>query len=184
MKYLLYILVFTFALISCSSDYKINNSFVVYETLILKLSNSNTSTKVFCLNESKPLYVKNLNFKDFYSLYGKEFPTLPREAIEDFLKKNKKSIKINWKSILTDVRFISKKDISNKKHIKKYIFNEEGDKLYIEISQVGFSKDKQHALLSFYKNCGVLCGSGGIVHFKKRNNKYWVVEEQTTLLLE
>lgn len=178
MKYLFYILIFT--LISCSSDYKIKNSFVVYEAFLSKLSNSNTSTKIIFLNESKPLYIKNLSLSGFYSLYRKEFPTLTEEAIEDFLKKNEKSIKINWKSILTDIRFISKNDIDIKKYLRKYTFKEEGAKFYIEVSQVGFSKDKQQAIFSFYQSCGVLCGSGGIVHFKKINNKYWFLEKQTT----
>jgi hypothetical protein len=182
MKYLLYI--FIFALISCSNDYKINSSFVVYETFLSKLSKSNTSTKIFFLNESKPLFIKNLTPHDFHKNYGKDFPTLPKEAIEDFLDKNKKSISLKWKPILTDISFLSKSDVERKKNVKNYPFKEKDAKFYVEISQVGFSKDKNHAVLSFYQNCGVLCGSGGIVHFIKRDEKYWVLEESTTLLLQ
>ena len=182
MKYLLYILVFT--LLSCSDVYNINNSVVVYETLLSKLSNSNTSIKIIFLNESKPLHIEKLSSSDFYNLYGEKFPTLPKDAVEDFLKKNRTNIKINWKSILTDIIFVSENDLVNKENMTKYRFKVKDAKLYIEASQVGFSKDKHHAILSFYKNCGVLCSSGGIVHFVKRNEKYWVVEGQVTMLLQ
>jgi hypothetical protein len=163
-----------------SHSYELSEEQVIYETVISKSVNSDASAKVIVLNTTKPLYFKNTSSDELKS----QFPNLPSDAIEKAFAKNSQSQALNWRSILTEISFISQQVKDNLAQSFYTYMKEQDADLYMEFSPVSFSKDHTHALLAVYQMCGVLCGSGSIVHLHKEKEGYWNVVNGITFLFQ
>ena len=113
-----------------------------------------------------------------------KFPSLQQETINDFRAKSKlclfleKQLDIPAKYVLVtekDIEQLFKKDGDGWQGFYSKFSNSSG---IIGLSNVGFNREMDQALVSTSKSCGYLCGAGYYVLLEKENG-VWKVSSQT-----
>ena len=112
------------------------------------------------------------------------------ECVEDWRFKNKGSTKIRFKiSSQDDINFLTSKNLDtlfSEKTAKENweIFSKRYQDYdgFIAISQIGYNKTKDQALLLLEHHCGAKCGTGKFVALTKDNNN-WEVKSNLTVWL-
>lgn len=115
---------------------------------------------------------------EFLKIEAKKDPTLFKEIDFDFINKQISSSKnFSWENLTLDsIQLINNSEI--KLILKPYsdsscnVFRKKNGSNFYKISYPNFSKDMHTCVIKIDHYCGPLCGNGGILIFKKLNNKW------------
>lgn len=187
MKYILYSVLFI-TLFSCNKKQenkpiqKIEKEFIddplVYEVInaVLEMPEISEDKPEYMLNFANPLlYDSEIDEVDFYSYAEKHFGKIDTVLINNQIKELRYSFyqkdKINNIEVI-DYDLIhaitnNKLDSLNKS-IKEYLPR-------ISIGFPIFNKEKNVAFVSYYYECGFLCGHGKKIFIKKVNRKWEII---------
>jgi hypothetical protein len=128
--------------------------------------------KVLLKDERKSLVVFDNTHDETFGVdqdfFKKEFPDIQFDTLENYIERNRKPPMMTEPPIGFDFQVVNKTDVKQRL---------ERESQYYEFSRVGFSKDRQQALVYFEDNCKAQCGKGSYYILKKEGNSWKVAKE-------
>jgi len=183
---------YTYAQSSTGNDLE-SERYLVYDAAINKMFAGNKVT-FDTQSAMKQIVIRESTITDYAFWETKEnwqqvkyrLPALSDETIADYESRLKNSTKLTrkftlrptytllskgaYESVFGDDKSQNSTEIKWSEYYKKY----SGSEGYIWLSNVGYNKSRDQALLYFVHWCGIMCGTGHYILLDKKND-VWIV---------
>jgi|GEM_PF-3190019 len=172
----LYFSIFLVMAVSCGSDRQRK-----MDLILITLETASRGKSIFLLDESDTSWcwvmdenICTLNRLNTYQLHGNPRNRTPelREIFKadefDYIADQfKKRVSFKEKNFTSNIQLISQKELDNKSDFELSIFS------YFTVSAPAFSENGEYAFIYISEFCGIECGGGDLMIYKREKEK-WV----------